>query len=266
MGADRADCGLEQLVAGSMTVGVVDSLEADDVDVGDDEQARGPTGTIDLQVEVRQTGAAGARSGQHISLGECQLIEEGVSVFLGLRPVASRLLAIVGRLSAIFGGPGSSFGRRGPIGKGAPAVRCRALLGFRVRWRVLVGSPGSVAGRELVILQRGRFIAGHCRCVAIMRDGIAGTGNVGTPLGSLPSFQGVVIAKITRGVMHDAVSALSQVAIAGFLIGIGRVLVALGRSLVAVGPRLIRVRERLLAISKRLLVGRFRRRRDGLVF
>ena len=26
------------------------------------------------------------------------------------------------------------------------------------------------------------------------------------------------------------------------------------------------VRERLLAISKRLLVGRFRRRRDGLVF
>ena len=155
-----------------------------------------------------------------------------------------------------FGRPGPSLGRRCSIGKGAPAILCRAPT----------GCPGSVACGELFVLQHSRFVAGHCRYVAVVCDGITGAGNVGTPRRILPSSLRAVIAKLARCVVGDAVAALSQVAIAGFLIGIGRVLVALGRSLVVVRPRLIRVRERLLAIGKRLLVGRLRRRRGALVF
>jgi hypothetical protein len=148
------------------------------------------------------------------------------------------------RLRAILGRPGPTLGRRCSIGKGAPAVFCRAST----------GGPGSVACGQLFVLQRSRFIAGHCRYVAVVRDCITGTGNVGTPLRSLLSLLGAVIAKHTRGVVRDAVSALSEIAIAGFLIGIGRLLVALGRSLVTVGPRLVGIRERLFAIGNCLIV------------
>lgn len=115
-----------------------------------------------------------------------------------------------------------------------------------------IGSPGSVASRELVILQRSGFIAGHCRQVAVVRHGITSSGHVDTSLSSLPPLPGAVIAKLTRGVMHDTVATVSEVAITGCLIGIGCILIAFGRGLVAVGPRLVGIREGLFAISNRL--------------
>jgi hypothetical protein len=183
-------------------------------------------------------------------------VYQRVSVCLSLGSVTSGLLSIACRLRAIVGRPGPSLGRRCSIGKGAPAVFCRAST----------GGPGSVACRQLFVLERSRFVAGHCRYVAVVRHCIAGTGNVGAPLRSLLSLVGAVIAKHTRGVVRDAVSALSEIAIAGFLIGIGRVLVALGQSLVAVRPCLVGIRERLLAIGKRLIVERLWIGRVTLVF
>jgi hypothetical protein len=45
---------LEQLVAGAVTLGVVDGLQSDDIDVGDDEQGGGPAAAIQFVVEVGQ--------------------------------------------------------------------------------------------------------------------------------------------------------------------------------------------------------------------
>jgi hypothetical protein len=170
-------------------------------------------------------------------------------------------------LGPICGSAGSSLSRRGPICEGAPAILRRALLWLPVRrGRGPTDSPGSVASRELVVLQHSGFIAGHCRDVALLRDGITSSGDIDTPRGSLHPLLGVVVAKLARSVVQGAVSALSKVAIACFLIGIGRALVAFGRALVAVGPRLVGIPERLFAISKRLIVERVGSRRDALVF
>jgi len=72
--ADRAHCGLQQLVTGRMAACVVDRLQTDDVDVGNGELARGSAGTIDLEVELRQPWAPGARAGQHVGLGDRELV------------------------------------------------------------------------------------------------------------------------------------------------------------------------------------------------
>ena len=183
-------------------------------------------------------------------------MEQRFPVGLGLRSVTGCLLAIAGGGGAIFGGTGSCLGRSGPVGKGAPAVRRHTPL----------GGPGSVAGRQFVILQRSRFVASHRDEVAVLRYGIAGLGHIGAPRSSLASLFRAVIADIARGVMRDAVSAVGQVAVAGFLIGVGSVLVAVGPCLVAVGVRLVGIRERLFAIDKGLSVGRFGSGRPVLAF
>jgi hypothetical protein len=50
MGADRVHRALQQRVAGAMTMPVVDRLEADNIDVANDERSQRPTGTIDLLI------------------------------------------------------------------------------------------------------------------------------------------------------------------------------------------------------------------------
>ena len=51
MGADPAHCVLEHPVAGGMTVDIVDSLQADDVDIGNHERSARSASTIDLVVK-----------------------------------------------------------------------------------------------------------------------------------------------------------------------------------------------------------------------
>ena len=74
MSANRAHDTLQQLVAGRMTVRVVDRLQADDVDVGNDEEALRSASTIDLVIEVRKPRPARARTGQYVCFSDRQLV------------------------------------------------------------------------------------------------------------------------------------------------------------------------------------------------
>jgi hypothetical protein len=64
MVADRVHRAPQQRVAGAMTVCVVLSLRADDLDVGDGQQLRRSTGAVDIVIEVDQARGTRARAGQ----------------------------------------------------------------------------------------------------------------------------------------------------------------------------------------------------------
>ena len=73
MTSDRPHDALKHVVAGCVTARVVDTLQVDDVDVCDDEQAGRPACAIDLVVEVGQSRAARARSCEDVGLGDREL-------------------------------------------------------------------------------------------------------------------------------------------------------------------------------------------------
>jgi hypothetical protein len=124
--ADPAHCALQQRIAGGVSVHIVDSLQADDVDVGDRQPAVQSARTIDLMMKVLQASRAHPGSGERVSLGDCQLAEQRVVVALGLKSIVSSLLAIVDRLLAIDCRPGSCLGRPCAVGGGRIAVIRRA--------------------------------------------------------------------------------------------------------------------------------------------
>ncbi len=94
---------LKQLVAGAVTLRVVDRLQPHDIDVGDDQQAGGPVAAIQLAIEVRQARRTGAGSGQGVGLGDRELVCERLAVDEGVTPLARSLLAVLGRGTAVLG-------------------------------------------------------------------------------------------------------------------------------------------------------------------
>ena len=93
---DQRDDALEHLVAGVVSLAVVERLEADDVDVGDYETAGGPAAAIELVAEVREARRPCTRPRQDVDLRESQLAGENLAV-------CERLLALTGALAAVFG-------------------------------------------------------------------------------------------------------------------------------------------------------------------
>jgi hypothetical protein len=225
MGAKRVHDALKQIVPRRMAVRVVDGLQTDDVDVGNDEHRLSPAGTIDLVIEVRQSRPARSRPRQDVYLGDQQLVQQLGAICLCLQPVARRLLAIVRRPSAIARSPRSGLSCRGTVGSGTPPALGRALEHHR---RLPAGCPGSVPHCLLAIMEIGRLIARRRSLVAVARDDITSGGGPDTGQSVLPALLGAVVAKVTRGVVHGSVAAFREIAIARRLIGVGSSLIAFG--------------------------------------
>jgi hypothetical protein len=252
---------LQQRIAGGMTVRVVDSLQADYVDIGSDEQARRSAGTIHFVLKVGQARPSRARSGQRVRVSDRQLVQQRVAVCLGLQAVTGSLLAITGRLLAIHRGSSSSLSPRGAVSGGTPAALRGAQYDLRAGHRAPILRPGGVTRRQLAITQLGGVIALHRSPIASAGDFITSSSRLHTPQGASMALHGAAIAKPARQVMHVGVPALHEVAIAGrliavtgCLIAIGRCLISVGRRLIAVRPRLVGVRESHVAVSARLIV------------
>jgi hypothetical protein len=172
-------CLLQQPVAPAVPVGVVERFEADDVDVGDGEQACRPAGAIDLVVEVRQAGRARARPGQRVGLSDRELFDQRVAVCLCLQPVASSLIAVCRGSRSTPSGFGSG-GRRGlAVLRGAR---------FEIRRRRDLLSGFGVTQCLFAIAKRRDLIA--CR-----RGFIAIGGSLDTPLGDMPALLRIAIAR-----------------------------------------------------------------------
>jgi hypothetical protein len=233
-----------------MTVLVVDRLQADDIDVGDGEQGRRPTGSLDLALEVCQPRRAHARAGQLVGLGDRELLEQRVTVDLCLQAVTRGLFAVAGGLFAICRGAGSTLDRRCPVGCRIVAVLHRAVQ--EASHRAPVVCAAGVALREVKVAQRSGLIARSRAHVAGVRDDVTIRGRVDASLGDLLTLLGAAIAKVARELVLAGVAAARELAITGGLVAVGRGLVAVRGGLVAVGGRLIDIREGLIAILERL--------------
>jgi hypothetical protein len=64
MTADRFHRSLQQRVTSSMTVSIVDSLQADDIDIGNHERRHRSVRTIDLVMKILQARRTRTRPGQ----------------------------------------------------------------------------------------------------------------------------------------------------------------------------------------------------------
>ena len=171
MGADLRDDAPEQVVAGDVAGAVVDRLQPDDVDEGDDQRLRGPAAAGEVALELGEAGRARARAGQLVGGRERHPPREGLAVGGGQLPVARRLLAIERRQPAIAG-------RERAVLRGLGAVACRELalllgahddLGSGDRPRADGRAGGRLAPAELSIADLGRLVAGDGRPVAGLR-------------------------------------------------------------------------------------------------
>ena len=126
MGADRRDRPLEQLVAGAVTLAVVERLEPDDVDVGDDEQAVAATAALELVIELDETGRSSPRAGELVVGGAVQRIGEQLAIDERVQALAGGLFAILGRALAVLGGARVLLdGLLAPAGAGHAGARRR---------------------------------------------------------------------------------------------------------------------------------------------
>jgi hypothetical protein len=102
-----------------VTFGVVLGLKSIDIDVGSHELSAGAPRTIDFALDVSQSGATAAHSGE--------LVIPGVfTVFGGLQAIVGRNLAIATRLDAVGGGVSSRLGSPSPVGSRVLAVARRS--------------------------------------------------------------------------------------------------------------------------------------------
>jgi hypothetical protein len=146
------------------------------------------------------------------------------AISLCLQPVARSLLAIVRRSSPIGRSPGSGCSCRGPVGGGTSPGLGRALDYHR---RLPVGCPGGVPHCLLTIMEIGCVITRRRCFVTSARHDIPRGGGIDTGPSALPALLCAAVAKVTRGVVHGTVAPFYEIAIARFLIGIGRSLVAI---------------------------------------
>jgi hypothetical protein len=270
--ADRAQRVPQHLVASGVTLSVVDSFQAHDIDVANDESAGRSTGTLDLVIKVDQPRRARARPGQRVGLSDRQLCQQRFVICLSLQAVTSRLLAITGRLVAITGrllaicrSPGSTLERRYAISRGKLAVLPCTQQDLNAGHRAPVARPHCVAHSQLTITQRGRLVARQSRQIAGLRYRVALSPCVNTTLGSLLTHlrvllasPGTLIANLARKVVLRRVSAAREIAVGGSLIGVGRSLITLGGDLVAIGCALVSIGERLIPVGERLIAVRER--------
>jgi hypothetical protein len=203
MTADNPHRILEQRVTGGVSLGVVDRLEADDIDIGNRQRDVHPAGPLDLVVEVRETRRASAGTGQCIHLGDRQLAQQGFPVLLCFASIARRLLAIPRRLSPIRRGPGPSL--------------------------------GVVAAPRVTIQNGGGTIAGLRREIASMGGGVTGGGRLAPLAVGLTPLMGAAVASVARSIMDFRISSIGEIAIAGQLVAVGGNLVAVGGDLVDIG-------------------------------
>jgi hypothetical protein len=247
--ADRVHCALQQQVAGSVTLRVVDGLQPDHVDVGDYERSHRSMGTIDLLVNRLQTGRARSRPGQPVRLRDRSLAQQLVAFGLGLQPLTSGLLTITGRLLAIHRRPGSRPLRRGTIRDGSAAIIRGLAHILRPHTR-----RARIIDRQFAITTLGGTLARGRRQIARAGDPVTGVGRLQTRLGAVLALLGAAIASLARAPVYFTVAAGREVAIAGGLIAISCCLFSSGRGLIVLRPGLVSIRERLIAISPRLIV------------
>ena len=117
---------------------VVERLQADDVDVRDDERLAGAAAAIDLAVEVGEAGGARARSGQRVDGRDRELVGEDLAVDERVQALARRLLAILRRGLAVVGGERALLGR-GPAVVGGVVAGARREVAHRGDRIALVG-------------------------------------------------------------------------------------------------------------------------------
>jgi hypothetical protein len=266
IGADPAHCALKHPVAGGVTVHIVDSLQADDVDIGNRERCARSASTIDLAVKFDQSWPAQARASEVVDLSYSQLLDQRVTVCAGLRPVLGGLVTISGCLFAVCRRADSTRCRGAAISGCILAVPRRAESVLRVCRRLPAVRLTSLARRQFAITTRGGLIALQRRQIAVVRRLIASGSPLETGMCGLLAPLGTAIPNLVGGIVQLRVAAMFEFAIAGCLIALGRGLIALGRGLIGVGRRLIavsrgliglsarllRIRERLLAVSERL--------------
>ena len=249
--ANRADRSLQQRVAGTVTLQVVDRLQTDDVDIGDGEQGRRSARPLDLPFEVRQACGAHSCSRELVGFGDRELLKQRVAVELRLEPVASRLLAVVGRLLAIGRGPRAALEGGGTVEQGVLAGLDGTVE--KTGHRAPLVRSRRVALGQFAVAHRGGLIAGGSGEIAGIGDRVPSGGRVDASLGDLLALLGIAIAKVTRQLVLAAIPAAGQIAIAGRLVAVGRGLVAVGGGLVAVGRRLVDIGEGLVAFRERLI-------------
>jgi hypothetical protein len=275
MGTDPAHCVLEHPVAGGMTVHIVDSLQADDVDIGKHERSARSASTIDLVVKFDQSWPAQARPSELVDLSHGQLLDQRVTVCAGLCPVLGGLVAISGCLFAVCRRADSTLCRGAAVSGCILAVPRRAQSVLRICRRLPAVRRTSLTRRQFAIATRGGLIALQRCQIAVVRRLIASGSPLETCMCGLLALLGTAIPNLVGGIVQLRVAAVFEFAIAGRLIalgrrlialgrrlialgrrliGVGRGLIAVGRGLIAVSERLVRIRERLLAVSERLTV------------
>ena len=248
MFADRVHGALQQRVAGGMAVGVVDGLQADDVDVGNHERSHRSAGASDLVINVLKAGRARPRPGQPISLGDRELMQQLVTVCLGLQRAARGLRAVTSRLCSVCRCPSPTVSRLGTVSGGTPAALRRPPHDLLA----VISRAG--AGHKLAIAQLGGLIAGQRRQIASAGDLVARIGRLDTALSAVLALLGAAITNGARRSMYVRVAAVHEIAIAGRLITIGSYLLSTSRSLVTVRQRLVSSSEHPIAIRQLLLV------------
>lgn len=261
MGLDERHDSLEQLVAGGVALGVVDGLQSDDVDVGDDEPSAGPAAAVQLVVEVGQARRARACPGQLVGLGERDLACERLAVDEGAQPLVGRPFAVLCCGLTVLGGERALLGGLCAALRGALALTSGADEPVGAGQRARVGallSGLTLCDRQIARL--GGLVSRARREVAGVGDRVAPGGCLQAPAGGLLALASVLLALAGGALTHvpaelvrTRVDARREVAIAGGLIAVGGQLVAVGARLVAVRARLIGVREGLVAVGKPLL-------------
>ncbi len=158
-----------------MTLAVIEPLQSDGVDVGDNNRASRPSAAVEFAVKVGQAGRSGASSSQRVHLGDRQCASERLAICERLQAVTRALLAVCRRGLAVPGGLCAVLS-----GPGAVAPGARALLGcpdddprFGDSARVVVLVIGVTLGHRQVarggspISRQRRQIAGLCGRVAL---------------------------------------------------------------------------------------------------
>ena len=104
MSVDGVDDALEQRVAGGVALAVVERLQPDDVDVGDDERRCPSAAAVELVVELGEPGRAGPRAGELVVRGAGQRIGEQLAIDERMQALTRGLFAVLRRAVAVVGG------------------------------------------------------------------------------------------------------------------------------------------------------------------
>jgi hypothetical protein len=167
--SERFDDVLEKLVAGMVAVLIVDGLQTVNVHVGGDEVLARPVGSVNLALQILESNAAPASTGQLISPSMLAVAPGRFAVPLsplavdgGQRSVILCALATERSLLATLGVVNSPHCQRASTQRPVDVVKLGCCRVFGVRLSV-------TTGRELVALSC-RLVAVACTLIAAMRN------------------------------------------------------------------------------------------------